>query len=482
MKYSKKVMQAVLNDDLTGLPTKEQHKAEAAAILKKRRNGEKYAYVMCDIVDFKLFNETYGYAYGNVALKHIAAVWMSKLKKGELLSRTTRDHFCMLLRYAEEEELKNRVLQLLEEAGEFPVDVNGGKHKASFRCGIYPAGEGEDINMIRSRADMARKSLEKCRESAIVFYDETDLAKELEKKELEQDLIKAVIEKELVVYYQPKYDILSERISGAEALIRWNHPEKGVIAPSAFVPLCEENGFVCKLDFYVLEEVCKWLNLCRKNRKSMIRISVNFSRRHLQDAFFVDKLSEMVKRYKLSPELIEIELTENIAYNETDRMLRAMHKIKEAGFGLSMDDFGTGYSSLNLLREMPVDVLKLDKGFLDDCSGDDSSREKRIISHVISMARDLEITVLAEGVETALQKEFLKDAHCDMIQGYFYAKPMPEEQFTEYLEQHQCMALRGKKWKYNRYPRVTRTRSNRAVTARIAGSVRMKAGVVVSSA
>lgn len=479
MRYGKKVMQAVLTDDLTGLPTKEQHKAEAVEILKKTCIGVKYAYVMCDIVDFKLFNETYGYAYGNVALKQIAAVWVAELKKGELLSRTTRDHFCMLLRYEDEEELAIRVWNMLEEAGEFPVDVNGGKHKASFRCGIYPVGGEKDINLIRSRADMARKSLEKCRQSVIVFYDKANLAKELEKQELELGLLRALEDRELVVFYQPKYNILTERISGAEALVRWKHPDKGIIAPSEFIPLCEENGFVCKLDFYVLEEVCKWLSYRKKNGKTLMRISVNFSRRHLQDEFFVDKLTETVNHYALNPELIEIELTENIEYHEMDRMLQVMHNIKQGGFGLSIDDFGAGYSSLNLLREMPVDVLKLDKGFLDDCSGDNSTREKRIIAHVISMAKDLQLTVLAEGVETERQKEFLKESHCDLIQGYFYAKPMSEEQFTEYLETHQRMASTGNRRKYRRNPRVARIRSSREVAARIVGTIRIKAGTVV---
>ena len=479
MKYNKNVMQAVLTDDVTGLPTKEQHKAEAVAILQRKKGGEKYAYVMCDIVDFKLFNETYGYEYGNMALKHIAAMWITKMKKEELLCRTTRDHFCMLLRYAREEDLKNRVWNLLEEAGDFPVDAKGGKHKASFRCGIYLAGDGEDINMIRSRADMARKSLEKCRQSAIVFYDEADLAKELEKQELEQGLIRAFEERELVVYYQPKVDIRSEKISGAEALVRWKHPEKGLIPPAVFIPLCEENGTICNVDFYVLEEVCKWLCERKKSGKFLTRISVNFSRKHLQDMLFVDKLLKIVRKYRISPELIEIELTETMAYNELDRMLQVMHEIKRAGFALSIDDFGTGFSSLNLLRDMPVDVLKLDKGFLDDCSGDGSSREKRIITHVISMARDLEIAVLAEGVETVCQKEFLKESRCDMIQGYFYAKPMPAEQFEDYLEKHQCIALRGNRWKYSRYPRVIRMRSNRETAARMAGSLEINNGVVV---
>lgn len=436
MRYQKNsaVMQAVLVDDLTGLPTKELHKAEAARILQEKGEEEKYAYVACDIIDFKLFNETYGYAYGNVALKHTVAVWLPQLQERELLSRTTQDHFCMLLRYQEEQGLKERVLHLLESATEFPVDRENGSHRASFRCGVYLIQGKEEINMIRSRADMARKSLEKCQITAVAFYNEEDLAKELEKREMETELQRALAERELAVYFQPKFHILSEKAAGAEALIRWIHPQKGVIPPGSFIPLCEENGFICDLDFYVLEEVCRCMKQWQEEGRKLLKISVNFSRLHLYDAAFVDKLIAVVQRYRLDASMIEIELTESVAYQEMETLLEVMKRIKRAGFGLSMDDFGSGYSSLNLLREMPVDVLKLDKGFLDDCSGDNSSREKRIIAHVISMAKDLEITVLAEGVETVQQKDFLKESRCDMIQGYFYAKPMPTEYFVHYLE------------------------------------------------
>lgn len=434
MKRNKEIMKAIVVDDLTGLPTKEQHKAEAAEILSKRGETEKYAYISCDIVDFKVFNETYGYAYGNVALKYIAAVWSQMLGEEELLSRTTQDHFCMLLRYEEEDNLRNRLMEMLEQAVDFPVDKEGGSHRAAFRCGVYVIREGDDINMIRSRADMARKSQEKIRNNSVAFYDGESLAKELEKKELEADLHRALEQKELEVYYQPKFDIRTERISGAEALLRWPHPRKGMISPAQFIPLCEENGFICDVDFYVLEEVCSRMQKWKAEGKQLLKISVNFSRLHLHDSDFVDKLIEKIVSYNLEPSMIEIELTESVAYYEMGTLLDVMKHIKRAGFGLSMDDFGSGYSSLNLLREMPVDVLKLDKCFLDDCAGDNSTREKRIIAHVISMAKDLEITVLAEGVETKQQKEFLKESRCDMIQGYYYAKPMPTEQFSTYLE------------------------------------------------
>ncbi len=428
---------SISKDDVTNLPSTQQHKLDAVRILHKTK--ENYAYVSCDVSDFKYVNETYGYTYGNNALKHIAAVFREELRKGELVSRTTGDHFCILLRYKRKEFLEQRILQMLKLAAEFPEDEHGTNHQAVFKCGVYLIQRDDDINMIRARANAARKKNEKGFQNQVVFYNEMDFAEELETKELETEIGRALDRRELQVYLQPKYDIMSEHVIGAEALVRWRHPEKGMLAPGKFIPACEENGSIREVDFYVLEEVCKQLSQWKSEGKKLIKVSTNFSRRHLADKNFVDRLIETVYRYSLEPKNLEIELTESAAYNEMETLLSVMRRIKEAGFGLSMDDFGTGYSSLSLLREMPVDVLKLDKGFLDGCEGFDEatvSRDKRIISHIISMAKDLDISVLAEGVETVQQKEFLKASHCDMIQGYFYAKPMPSQCFAKYLENY----------------------------------------------
>jgi len=425
-------MLSVFADDLTGLPTKVQHKLEATRILELTKGT--YAYVSCDVANMKYVNEMYGYAYGNVALKHIATVFSASLKEDELVSRTTGDNFCMLLSYTDVKQLENRILDITERASLFPIDEMGGTHKAVFKCGVYLIHGDEDINMIRARANTARRKIETSFKTKVVFYCEEDLVKELEVKELEADVVRAVRDKELEVYFQPKYNIETETMVGAEALIRWNHPVKGMLSPGRFVPACEANGFICTIDYYVLEEVCKKLSEWKEQKKQLVKVSVNFSRRHLAEPDFVDRLIEAVRYYDLSPSDLEIELTESIAYDEMDTLLSVMHQIKEAGFGLSMDDFGSGYSSLSLLREMPVDVLKLDKGFLDGCQGNEKAdRDKRIIYHIISMAKDLDITVLAEGVETEQQKEFLKASRCDIIQGFYYAKPMPTDQFVTYL-------------------------------------------------
>lgn len=419
-------------DDLTGLPTKQQHKRAASRILKKKKGS--YVYVSCDIAGFKFLNETYGYHQGNLLLKQVAATLLKNMGKNELVSRTTGDHFCMLLRQDKKGAMKERILDMFEQNYEFVNDGKSVNYQVVFRCGVYEVMPGDDINMIRSRANMVRKKIGKCFSTTVAFFNEADMARELEKKELEAEVKKAVEEKQLVVYFQPKFDISSEKISGAEALIRWNHPTKGMLSPAKFIPLCEENGYICTIDFYVLEEVCACMKQWKEEGRKLVKVSVNFSRIHLNFENFVDRLNDTVKRYGLDPSLLEVELTETVAYEEMTTLLDVMRRIKAAGFGLSMDDFGSGYSSLNLLREMPVDVLKLDKGFLDDCGGDSITREKRIIAHVISMAKDLEISVLAEGVETMQQKEFLKESNCDMIQGYYYAKPMPIENFETYLE------------------------------------------------
>jgi len=424
---------SVFEDDLTGLPTKVQHKLDATRILEQKAG--RYAYVSCDVADVKYVSEMYGYAYGNVALKHIARVLSEHLKQDELVSRTTGDHFCMLLKYTDVKSLEKRIFTMTEQASVIPVDEMGGTHKAIFNCGVYLIQGGEDINMIRARANAARKKSETSFKTQITFYRSEDLVRELETKELEADVVRALRDKELEVYLQPKYDIHSEKMIGAEALIRWNHPEKGILSPGRFIPACEANGFICTIDFYVLEEVCRNLREWKEEGRQLVKVSVNFSRRHLAEPDFVDRLIEAVRYYELQPSDLEIELTESVAYDEMGTLLKVMHQIKEAGFGLSMDDFGSGYSSLSLLREMPVDVLKLDKGFLDGCHGSGKEdRDKRIIYHIISMAKDLEITVLAEGVETEQQKDFLKALNCDMIQGYYYAKPMPADCFADYLE------------------------------------------------
>lgn len=433
VKYKRKrAEKGIAVDVLTGLPVKQQHKLLVSEVLKNQQGN--YAYVSCDIIDFKCYNEAYGYECGTDTLRQIASIWKDSLREKEELTRISEDHFCMFLEFTSVGELEARLRKLFLKTSDEIHRDRGGKHHLSFRGGVYIIEGNQNVNVIRTRAEMARMQAEQCRCTTIMFYDKENVRRRLREKELENDIKKAVEERELLVYFQPKFDVKSEKVTGAEALVRWEHPERGMLYPESFVPLCEANGYICTIDFYVLEEVCKRLKQWEESGCKLLKVSVNFSRVHLQHRDFVEKLKNMLTKYDMDPAYLEIELTESIAYGEVQNLVNVMKQIKAAGFGLSMDDFGSGYSSLNLLREMPLDVLKLDKDFFGDYE-ESTGREQKIIRHIISMAKDLDITVLAEGVETEQQKEFLKESKCDMIQGYYYAKPMPMDKFTTYLNQ-----------------------------------------------
>ncbi len=426
----KDVYYAAYIDQLTGIPSKAKHKMDAQMLIDKKE--KKYAYVTFDVDNFKYINEMFGYEYGNKVLVHIAKTMKAFVKPDELYARISADNFALLLVDAgTQTELEERIGELFRkivEPGE-PGEVLN-ICSLRFSCGVYRIEGKMDINAVRANANLARTENKKHVLNEIVFYDESLKARRVEEKELEYEAEEALINGEFLVYFQPKYDTETEKIIGAEALVRWNHPVRGMLSPGLFVPLFESNGFITEVDLYVLNSVCELIESWIEAGVPPICISVNLSRIHLYNRDLVERLTDVVNRHHIPPEYIEFELTESAFYEETESLLRIMSELKAAGFRLSMDDFGSGYSSLNLLRRLPVDVLKLDKVFLEDCEEDnDETRSKRIVMHVISMAKDLQMEVLAEGVETSNQKEFLQSAKCDMIQGYYYARPMPIKEF-----------------------------------------------------
>ena len=436
----KEVYNAAYVDQLTGIPSKARHKLDAQELIDKQEN--RYAYMTFDVDNFKYINEMFGYECGNQILIHIANSVKAFAKPGELFSRVSSDNFAMLLfDMGTQRELTDRIETLFRTIVESKEDQEMLKVcSLNFSCGVYRIEGKTDINTVRANANLARAESKKNFAESIVFYDERLKNRRVEEKELEYEAEDALKRKEFIVYFQPKYDVASETIIGAEALIRWEHPVRGMLSPGLFVPVFEANGFITEIDLYVLDRVCELIKSWIDCGIPPICISVNLSRVHLHERDMVERLSEVVKRHQVPPEYIEFELTESAFYEETDRLLQIMSEIKTAGFRLSMDDFGSGYSSLNLLRRLPVDVLKLDKVFLEEFdNADNELRGKRIVEHVISMAKDLQMEVLAEGVETSDQKEFLQSANCDMIQGYYYARPMPIKEFELLYKGQNCL-------------------------------------------
>jgi EAL domain-containing protein (putative c-di-GMP-specific phosphodiesterase class I) len=237
---------------------------------------------------------------------------------------------------------------------------------------------------------------------------------------------------EFKVFMQPKYDLKTGKIVAAEALTRWQKPDKGFMFPDDFIPVFEQNGFITQVDFYVLEVVCKTLRERIREHQPNVNISINQSRYLLHDEQYISKIEHMMDRYNVPPELLEFELTESLFFEDSKAMIDIMHQLKQLNLQVSIDDFGSGYSSLNVLKDVPADVIKLDKEFLNE---KESSKESEIIiQKTVEMAKELNKRVICEGVETIEQVEFLKSIGCDMVQGFYYAKPMPMDEFFERLE------------------------------------------------
>ncbi|MBP7479396.1 MAG: EAL domain-containing protein, partial [Spirochaetaceae bacterium] len=250
-------------------------------------------------------------------------------------------------------------------------------------------------------------------------------------KEITLAMDNALITHEFIVYYQPKSLFSTSECIGAEALIRWSHKEKGLLPPSTFLPLFEKNGFIQKLDVFVFENVCRFLAKWMGEGHKPVVISCNLSRLHLQNPRLTSILTEIAEKYGVSTEFIEIELTESLMHHDIHNLIETMLSLKKAGFKISIDDFGSGYSSLNMLKDIPADVLKIDKEFLSRST--ENPKGAIILSSIVTMAKQLNLRTIAEGVEIIEEVTMLKRIGCEMVQGYYYAKPMPVNDFNDLL-------------------------------------------------
>ncbi|WP_423362741.1 putative bifunctional diguanylate cyclase/phosphodiesterase [Clostridioides difficile] len=415
-------------DSLTGADSIDKFKINSNKLFAKN-NPEEYALFYMDVDKFKYINDMFGYDMGNNTLIHISDTIASELKEDEIFARVSADHFVLLIKYKTDDDIKTRLNSIYNKVQIFSnPKIN--YYKLILDCGIYKISKSDnDINTIMDRANTARKTIKGGHKNSFAFYDKEMHKKILKEKEIENSMVDALNNGEFVVYFQPKYRLSDYQIIGAEALVRWDNPQKGLIPPIEFIPVFERNGFIVNIDFYVFEEVCKKIREWMDEGQEVVPISVNLSRMHFVNSNFIEKFKLIVDKYKIPTSLIELELTETAVLDNIEGLLDTMNNLKENGFVISMDDFGTGYSSLNLLKELPVDILKLDRAFFTE--KDESNNEKIVISNVIKMAKELKMKVISEGVETISQVEFLKQIGCDMVQGYLFSKPMPVKEFEK---------------------------------------------------
>lgn len=423
---------AAETDPLTGGRSKGKYIDDTRKMLKKSI-PEKWAVVLFDIDKFKYVNDSLGYQEGNRMLERLYKTLGDHLDDDEIFARISDDNFACTVHNATDNELITKIHRVFNEFErrnalfvKYPVLFSAGVCR--FEECIDKNG-GIDINAALDRCTIAKKTLKGLHESSIAFYDGKIRDRALREKDYESVMPAALKNHEFQCYLQPKYGTKSKHIEGAEALIRWNSSEYGFIYPDSFIPLSEKNGFVVELDFFILEEVCKAMKRWISQGRTPVVVSVNQSRLHINYDDYIWRLREIVDKYEIPYEYIELELTESVFSDNTELMLKIMNKLHEIGFKLSIDDFGSGYSSLNILKDIPADVVKIDREFFNGTVN--SAKGRAVISTVVDLAKNLNMEVISEGVETGEQVEFLKQIDCAMVQGYYFAKPMPMNAFEE---------------------------------------------------
>ncbi len=392
--------------------------------LMDKNRDRNIAFIQFDVDRFKLINDTYGVEMGDELLKYIKDSLTVICTDEQPFTRLTADVFMIVTAFDTENEIVGFIRSIESTMGK---KYKGIEYRLTFGVAI-----AED-RKLHSRchgdnATLARKSVKGNALNNIGFYNGSLKKALYRQNDIEEDMADAMLNNEFVMYLQPKYSISTGRIIGAEALARWMHPKKGLIPPSDFVPVFEKNGFIVKLDQLMWEKACVKIRSWIDSGITPVPISVNISREYLNFFDVVGKFRELIDKYNIPIHLLEAEITESVDAAETADVVRQM---KKCGFTMLMDDFGSGFSSLNMLKTTPFDVLKIDRGFLSEFM--ESERGRKIIAHTISMSRDIGLDIIAEGVETVDQAEFLQSCGCDTAQGFYYSKPIPEEEFDKRL-------------------------------------------------
>lgn len=393
------------------------------------RGIKDFAFAHFDIKEFRVINEAYGHITANKVLSNIVKA-MDESDFVLASARCHNDNFAMLLKDMPEEELIHKLEDFFERLSFLEEDPN---YKIYYKCGLVPMQRAMlSGNRVADFAKMAQSLATNQKKTEIVIYTDKmhdnlswgNYIKAYVETAIEQD--------EFVVYLQPKFDITKETIKGAEALIRWNYKNKEFLPPYRFIPFFEKDGSIAKIDDIVLDKVCAALAKWKKEGKPLYPISVNLSRSRLGDKHLIENLISIVDHYEVAHQLIDFELTESATYENMEHMLSVLEELRNRGFKISMDDFGTGYSSLSLLTQMPIDTLKIDKSFVDNVATEAEHKEDIIVlQHIITLAKELGFVCLAEGAESKNQVDRLRNLGCEIIQGYYYSKPIPISEYEE---------------------------------------------------
>ncbi|NHM32403.1 EAL domain-containing protein [Neobacillus terrae] len=422
--YDQQMKELAFYDPLTRLPNRKLFEDRLGQMINlSRRDQNPLAILFLDLDRFKFINDSLGHQVGDEFLKLVAERLKQTIRKTDTLSRLAGDEFTILVTDTTQEEV-SRLAESIHKILSDPFHVSGNSVTVTASIGVaFSTGVNDDVHELIRHADTAMYHTKKFKRNHFTIYSEELDLNASYKLTLERDLAFAVQNNEFELYYQPIMDLKSERISAMEALIRWHHPEIGLVPPNDFIPIAEESGQIIAIGTWVLETACRQNKSWQDAGIPSFKIAVNMSTKQLQQYNFIDTVVQILEDTKLDPRWLELEVTESILLDDVELIKDSLTKLKEIGVSISIDDFGTGYTSLSYLRQYPFDKVKIDKIFIDDISR--NLNGKRITSAIISLAHSLNMDVVAEGIENETQLVYLKEEKCDGGQGYFFSRPMP---------------------------------------------------------
>ena len=434
LKKSKEIVKRMAYSDyLTSLPNRLAFVELLDGVMATLRQNEIVGILDIDIDNFKDINDTLGHSYGDEMLIDVMHRLEEFIKENDYLSRIGGDEFAILIQNLTDlSELEERILKV-QQIFETPFRVATKEFFITVSIGVAIAPkDGKTTQSLVKNVNSAMYAAKERGKNNFCYYDDSINMKMMQKLEMQSELRKAIEEDQFVVYYQPQINLGNDRVVGFEALARWQHPGKGIIAPVDFIPLTEDNGMIVAIGKKMLYESCIQLRNLQESGFHDIVIAVNLSARQFKDKDFLPMVYEILEETKADARGLEFEITESVALDDLEFTIATISKLKEIGITFALDDFGTGYSSLNYLKRLPVNNLKIDKSFLDTILENNS--DQKIVHTMIDLAKHLNIDVIAEGVELPEQEKFLKEINCGKAQGYYYGKPVPKETAFEVLK------------------------------------------------
>ena len=429
------------HDALTGLPNRPLFIDRLImAVAQAGRSNQKLAVFFLDLDRFKDINDSLGHSVGDALLKSVAERIRNCVREGDTVSRFGGDEFTLMIPKVDQVEDAAKIAQKILETLKIPFSLPDHELFVTTSIGIsiYP-DDGSDPETLVRNADTAMYRAKDQGRDNYQLYAPAMNARALERLALENMLRKALSHRELVLFYQPVVDIQSRQVVGVEALIRWKHPEMGLLSPGHFISVAESSGLIIPIGDWVLRTACKQVKMWQKKIDPALTVAVNLSARQFQQPNLPEEIAEVLEETGLEAKYLELEITESNAMQNAENTIYTLRELKALGVHIAMDDFGTGYSSLNYLKRFPIDILKLDQSFVRDITSDPS--DAAIATAVIAMAHSLSLEVIAEGVEKEDQFEWLQKEKCDYIQGYFFSKPIPVEELEAYLADRKAISL-----------------------------------------